>query len=128
MTCQKYLVNYSWSTGEGTGEPLKWESGPNEWSPVERKANQPTPCGSCPKKGPQYEREFLLSEKNARALAFYRQTKATFGRGLSEEEAQDGTVRRNFSILEGLFAGAEREGLTNAISLAVGRWFPMSGG
>jgi hypothetical protein len=125
-TCQKFMVDYDWLYGGGTGE-IKTFGDPKNPQKLERAKDNPPPCGSCPKKGPQHEREFLLSEKNCRALQFYRQTKATFGRGLTKREANDAIVRRNFSILDGLFAGAEREGLSNAISVAIGKWFPRAG-
>ncbi|MDE2472545.1 MAG: hypothetical protein KGL35_28410, partial [Bradyrhizobium sp.] len=120
-TCKKYLVKYSWPTAEGTGEPLMWQSGPGEWKPVERRENQPPPCGLCPKKGPEHEHEFVLSLKNLQTLAFYQETKATFGRGLTEEEAQDSIVRSNFEILDRLFARLERERQAQAVSAALSR-------
>lgn len=82
---------------------------PGAKKPMERPKNSPPPCSMCPKKGPEHEKEFILSERNIQTLIFYRETRSTFGRGLSEEEAQDSIVRRNFSILDNLFAEAERK-------------------
>jgi hypothetical protein len=118
-TCQKYLVDYSWIDGTGTGEVRKWQSGPNEWKPLERKADNPAPCKSCPKKGPEHEREFILTEASVRALHFYQETKATFGKGLSEEAANDSVVRQNFSILDQLFDRVEKSRDAEAFAVAM---------
>jgi hypothetical protein len=120
--CQKFVINYDFLTGAGDGKAKTWQ-GPNGPQPLERTKDNPPPCGSCPKKGPQYEREFLLSEKNWLTLEFYRQTKATFGRGLSDEEARDEVVRRNFVTLDDLYAAVEQEGTREAVSRGVAAAF-----
>lgn len=111
-TCKKYLVKYSWSTGEGTGEPLTYQSGPNEWQPVLRQPNQPTPCDKCPKESPEKEHEHILTERSLQALQHYREHKAIGFRGLSEEELADSVVRQNFELLNAAFErmAARRQG------------------
>lgn len=121
--CKKYLVNYSWSTGEGTGEPLMWESGPNEWKPIERQPNQPTPCDKCPKQSPEKEHEYVLTANNSRALQHYQEHRATGFRGLGEEEAADSMVRRNFVILNAAFDRVSSERQGDAAAMAVRQAF-----
>lgn len=94
---------------------------PDAQQPMARPKESPPPCGLCPKKGPEHEHEFVLSLKNLQTLAFYQETKATFGRGLTEEEAQDSVVRSNFEILDRLFARLERERQAQAVSVALSR-------
>jgi hypothetical protein len=117
-TCQKYMVDYDWQTGGGSGEIQQWGPPSNRQS-HERSKDCPPPCHSCPKKGPQHEHEFVLNDKNWRTLEFYRQTKATFGRGLTDEEARDEIVRKNFSVLDQLFAAADQEETSEAVSRGV---------
>lgn len=108
------MVDYDWQTGTGSGEVQQWGP-PTNRRPHERNKDCPPPCHSCPKKGPEHEREFVLSDKNWRTLEFYEQTKATFGRGLTEEEARDEIVQRNFAALDRLFASADQEGMSEAV-------------
>ncbi|MDE2470458.1 MAG: hypothetical protein KGL35_17360 [Bradyrhizobium sp.] len=110
--CQKYLVKYSWSSAEGSGEPLTYQSGPNEWLPVLRQPNQPAPCDKCPKESPEKEHEHILTAANYRALWHYREHRAVGFRGLSEEELADSVVRQNFELLNAAFErlAARRQG------------------
>lgn len=103
--CQKYLIDYDWDAGTGTGEYLEYEISPGVGKPIERRADQPTPCGKCPKKSPEQEHEYVLTEANYQALAHYREAKAMGFRGLSDEEATDAVVRRNFVLLDQVFDG-----------------------
>ena len=112
------MIDYDWVNGRGSGA-IQQIGPPEAREPHPRPTGCPPPCASCPKKGPQHEREFRLSEKNWLTLDFYRQTKATFGRGLSEEEARDGIVRRNFAALDELFDGTNRERLSEALAVGV---------
>lgn len=52
-------------------------------------------------------------------LRFYRETKATYGRGLTEQEAQDPIVRRCFAILDREFERAEQDRQADNLALAV---------
>jgi len=118
------MIDYDWLNGVGSGA-IKTFGDPKKPQLLERLKSNPPPCGSCPKKGPQHEHEFTLSTANMETLAFYRETKATFGRGLSEEEARDAVVRRNFLILDQMFAGAEQgdlgETVANAVAMVISR-------
>lgn len=111
-TCKKYLVKFSWSTGEGTGEPLTYESGPGERKPVLRQANQPTPCDKCPKESPEKEHNHILTESNCRALQHYREHRSVGFRGMTEDELADSVVRQNFELLNAAFErlAAKRQG------------------
>lgn len=67
------------------------------------------PCRTCPKQSPAKAHEFELTEKNWRALAFYRKVKATNGACLTVESANDKFVSRNLMILDRIFMGHERK-------------------
>lgn len=119
-TCQKYVVDYDWQTGQGTGKPERAKDQPNDPEALyERPAGNRPPCQSCPKQGPANERLFRLSKKNWKTFLLWQQTRSTFGRGLSELEARDAVLRRNFSILDGLMRKIEQESMANAIASAV---------
>lgn len=103
--CQKYLIDYDWGESTGSGQPRTYQSGPTEYKPIERRADQPPPCAKCPKKSPEQEHEHVLTEANYQALAHYREVKAMGFRGISDEEATDAVVRRNFVLLDQVFDG-----------------------
>lgn len=119
-TCQKYVVDWDWQTHSGSGE-IKTFGPPDKRQPRLRGKGESPPCHRCPKKGPQFEHEFLLSGRNFETLIFYQQTKATFGRGLTEEEARDPVVRQNFSILDGIYAKSERALQSGSLAEAIVR-------
>lgn len=108
-------MDYEWISGRGTGKPKPDPRKEGEFLPRTEK-HGPPPCHSCPKKGPHNEHLYQLSERNLQAVIHYQNHKATFGRGLSEAEATDSIVQRNFAILDRVFAEADRERLSDAIS------------
>lgn len=73
-----------------------------------RSPSQPTPCGSCPKKSPENAREITLDAKNHRTLRLYLRNRALWGRALTEEEAADAIIQRNFGLLDLLLRKYER--------------------
>lgn len=81
-----------------------------------RKPSQPTPCGQCPKRGPEHEKEMILSRKNARTLEIY--LAARVG-GLTELEREDRLLRRNLAIVEQIFIQWNRQRTADAIGGAV---------
>ncbi|HEX7379337.1 MAG TPA: hypothetical protein VF278_19600 [Pirellulales bacterium] len=127
--CQRYMVDYSFADGTGSGEIVML--GPpgdkTKQRPLERPSHCPPVCKlgerKCPKGSPEREAEFLLTEANWQALKFYRETRATFGRGLSEEAANDGIVRRNFVILDKLFGELRETQAADNVSLSLHRLF-----
>jgi len=76
--------------------------------PLSRGGFKP-PCQTCPKISPERAHEFELTEKNWRALAFYKKVKATNGACLSVESANDRFVARNLAILDRIFEAYERK-------------------
>lgn len=112
------MVDYDHAKGVGSGAIKKWGPPGGEQDHV-RPSVCPPPCGSCPKKGPEREKEFVLSARNRRTLEFYRQVKATFGKALSEEAAADEIVKRNFALLDRMFGEHEQERLAEVVGRAV---------
>lgn len=117
--CQKYVVDYDFATGQGSGQPekAKWTGDPEALH--ERQPVSKPPCHVCPKRGPEFEYRFELSGKNIKTFKLWQGNRATYGRGLSEEEAKDPILRRNFWILDSLFESASRERGTQVTSEAV---------
>lgn len=120
-TCQKYVIDYDWETGVGSGLPekAKWSQDPNALH--ERPEGNKPPCNICPKRGPEHEREFILSRKNLRTLKLWQETRSTYGRGLSEREAADAMLRKNFATLDRLWKELEREQQGEVLATAVYR-------
>lgn len=113
--CQKYVVDYDWHTGAGTGLPKRatWSDDPEALH--ERPAMTKPPCDQCPKKGPENEWKFQLTEANWKTLDLYRQNKATFGRALNEAAVKDALLCSNFAILDQIFSRTDLEQLSEAI-------------
>ncbi len=86
----------------------------------------PPPCETCPKQGPERERDWVLSEKNLASMVLYRQVKATGGLCLTPRERRDAVLAYNLAVIDGvvqeceriLAARKERERLRELVTLA----------
>lgn len=116
--CQKYMVDYDHANGIGSGTAKTFGPPGNE-QPQLRPSVCPPPCKSCPKQGPEHEQEYVLSAHNWRTLEFYREVKATFGKALSEQAANDPVVQRNFALLNRMFGEHEQDRLADVVGRAV---------
>jgi len=96
-TCQKFMVDYDWQDHSGTGRVKKCGGGRMDQPRV-----VPPPCDRCPKISPAHEHEFVLSDKNRRALEFYREVRATCGRRLTEEMLADRTLVQNLTLIDSI--------------------------
>ena len=100
-----------------TGEPLVGYAGPNKTKPFNYPLTKP-PCKAanpftCPKGSPEQESEVTLSEKNRRTVLLYLQAKAT---GFHYVPEFDALLADNFSIVQSVYAGWEREQANNSAS------------
>lgn len=112
------MVDYDHAKGIGTGA-IKTYGPPGNERLHERPSVCPPPCSSCPKRGPEHEKEHVLSWRNRRTLEFYREVKATFGKSLSDDAANDAVVQRNFALLDKLFAEHQQDRLAEVVGRAV---------
>lgn len=120
QTCLKYVVDYDWQTHQGSGKPKRAKHQPDDPEALhERPPGNRPPCSGCPKKGPENDQRYRLSPKNWKTLTLWQETRATFGRGLSEAEANDAILRRNFSMLDGLVRDIEQEQMGETIAYAL---------
>jgi len=65
-----------------------------------RPPGSPTPCGQCPKKGPENEGKLTLSDHNKWCLVAFLQCLAT---GTPEAWRLDDTLRWNFGIISRIY-------------------------
>lgn len=85
--CAKWVYNSSGDIQLHRGKP-------------QPRLGKPTPCRTCPKENPQRAKLYELNSRNDRAIVLYLKTKAASGRNISDDEARDPILLRNFSIIE----------------------------
>ena len=73
-----------------------------------RPVGTPTPCGQCPKGSPAREPELTFNAESLATLALYSISQSTFGRGLTEAEANDPWLQRKLAIIHMLHESYER--------------------
>ena len=89
--------------------------------PIDPVTKKPaTPCGSCPKQSPELAHKHELSEKNLKAVEFYRHSRAMGFQNLTEQMQRDETLKRNFAICDEIFRAAERRTATTILSSFLG--------
>jgi len=79
---------------------VTWFNG-KESLPMVRPEGVPTPCGACPRGGPENEERLRLSLANVLAYDFYKRAKATPG-FVIPDAINDATLQNNFVTIETL--------------------------
>lgn len=87
---------------------------------VERGLGNPTPCSSCFKQGPQFEKLFQLTPANRKTLDLYLQNRATHGRSLSDAMVRDRWLMSNFALLGRIFDEFERSEFSKSMAQVAG--------
>lgn len=91
-----------------TGEPVRICNGTLPMLRV-----LPPPCEKCPKKSPEREREFVLSDRNLKTIRLYYEVRATGGACLTERERSDRLLTRNLQLIDRLVREHERKQQTD---------------
>lgn len=85
--------------------------------PLDRPETFKPPCrqktatgATCPKGTPETAHENQLSEKNKRAVEFYKQTQACCGGNLTDAERQDGVLLRNLALIDEFYQAKAQTG------------------
>jgi hypothetical protein len=87
--CEKWIVDVS-------KEEFSTRAGERQ----ARAPGQPTPCRHCPKESPAKAKALTLSDAHSATLELYLRSRATSGRSLTEQEAQDPILQQHFAIID----------------------------
>lgn len=116
--CVKFVFDLQ--AGE---KSLYWgrdDAGERVQLPQIRPPGSTMPCGNCPKKSPEHAKEFELTPQNVKAWRWWLEARAT---GLTDAEKSDAIVRRNFGILEAIWAEWQRKRQAEATAIELGKLF-----
>lgn len=87
--------------------------------PFKRPPGTPTPCGVCPRRGPQHEAETRLSARNVETVELYYQFRALGWEGLPAPCRNDGLLKENLTLIDRIMRQHERTQLGESVALAL---------
>lgn len=87
-----------------------------------RQPNQSTPCHLCPKSSPEHAERLKLNDRSMATVVLFLRNRALFGRHLTQDEAMDPLLAKNFTICESVFKRFEASQNAERVGEAVSRF------
>ena len=87
----------------------------------ERRPTQPTPCGQCPRRGPEFEQRSRINRRNREAWSLFLRARAG---GLTDDERNDPIVRQTLSLCQRMWDDWEDERRLRDLRAVVGLTTP----